>query len=45
MTLEDLDTDLLSLDRCNHPPLCARIRLPRQNGLMLETTVAIVEKD
>jgi tRNA(fMet)-specific endonuclease VapC len=44
MTLYVLDTDLLSLYQRNHPQVCARIRLARQNGLILKTTVVIVEE-
>jgi hypothetical protein len=32
MTLYVLDTDLLSLYQRNHPQVCTRIRLARQNG-------------
>jgi tRNA(fMet)-specific endonuclease VapC len=44
MTLYVLDTDLLSLYQRNHPHVCARIRLARQNGLILKTTVVTVEE-
>jgi tRNA(fMet)-specific endonuclease VapC len=44
MTLYVLDTDLLSLYQRNHPQVCARIRLARQNGLILKTTVVTVEE-
>ncbi len=44
MTLYVLDTDLLSLYQRNHPQVCARIRLARQNGLTIKTTVVTVEE-
>jgi tRNA(fMet)-specific endonuclease VapC len=44
MTLYVLDTDLLSLYQRNHPQVCDRIRLARQNGLILKTTVVTVEE-
>jgi tRNA(fMet)-specific endonuclease VapC len=44
MTLYVLDTDLLSLYQRNHPQVCARIRLARQNALILKTTVVTVEE-
>jgi tRNA(fMet)-specific endonuclease VapC len=44
MTLYVLDTDLLSLYQRNHPQVCDRIRLARQNGLTLKTTVVTVEE-
>jgi tRNA(fMet)-specific endonuclease VapC len=44
MTVYVLDTDLLSLYQRNHPQVSARIRLARQNGLRLTTTVITVEE-
>ena len=44
MTLYVLDTDLLSLYQRNHPQVCNRIRLARQNGQILKTTVVTVEE-
>jgi tRNA(fMet)-specific endonuclease VapC len=44
MTVYVLDTDLLSLYQRNHPQVSAHIRLARQNGLRLTTTVVTVEE-
>jgi tRNA(fMet)-specific endonuclease VapC len=44
MTLYVLDTDLLSLYQRNHPQVCNRILLARQNGLTIKTTVVTVEE-
>lgn len=44
MTVYVLDTDLLSLYQRNHPQVCNRILLARQNGLTLKTTVVTVEE-
>jgi tRNA(fMet)-specific endonuclease VapC len=44
MTLYVIDTDLLSLYQRNHPQVSDRIRLARQNGIMLTTTVVTVEE-
>jgi tRNA(fMet)-specific endonuclease VapC len=44
MTVYVLDTDMLSLYQRNHPQVGDRIRLARQNGLMLQTTVVTVEE-
>lgn len=44
MNLHFLDTDLLSLYQRNHPQVCNRIRLARQNGQILKTTVVTVEE-
>jgi hypothetical protein len=37
MTLYIIDTDILSLDRRNHPQVSAQIRLARQNASTLAT--------
>ena len=39
-----IDTDSLSLYQRNHPQVSAQIRLARQNGLRLTTTVITVEE-
>jgi tRNA(fMet)-specific endonuclease VapC len=44
MTVYIIDTDLLSLYQRNHPQVSTRIRLARQNGLRLTTTVVTVEE-
>jgi tRNA(fMet)-specific endonuclease VapC len=44
MTLYVIDTDLLSLYQRNHPQVSDRVRLARQNGIMLTTTVVTVEE-
>jgi tRNA(fMet)-specific endonuclease VapC len=44
MTLYVVDTDILSLYQRNHPQVCTRIRLARQNNLIIKTTVITVEE-
>lgn len=44
MTLYVVDTDILSLYQRNHPQVCTRIRLGRQNNLIIKTTVITVEE-
>jgi tRNA(fMet)-specific endonuclease VapC len=44
MTLYIVDTDILSLYQRNHPQVCSRIRLVRQNNLVIKTTVITVEE-
>jgi tRNA(fMet)-specific endonuclease VapC len=44
MTLYVVDTDILSLYQRNHPQVCIRIRLARQNSLIIKTTVITVEE-
>ena len=44
MTLYVLDTDHLSLYQRNHPQVCDQIRVARQNGTILKTTVVTVEE-
>ncbi len=44
MTVYVIDTDLLSLYQRNHPQVLARIRLTRQSGMRLTTTVITVEE-
>jgi tRNA(fMet)-specific endonuclease VapC len=44
MTVYVIDTDLLSLYQRNHPQVSAQVRLARQNGLRLTTTVVTVEE-
>jgi tRNA(fMet)-specific endonuclease VapC len=44
MTLSVVDTDILSLYQRNHPQVCTRIRLARQNNLTIKTTVITVEE-
>jgi tRNA(fMet)-specific endonuclease VapC len=44
MTLYVMDTDVLSLYQRNHPQVSAQIRLARQNGMNLTTTVVTVEE-
>jgi predicted nucleic acid-binding protein len=44
MTLYVVDTDILSLYQRNHPQVCTRIRLARQNNLVIKTTVITVEE-
>jgi tRNA(fMet)-specific endonuclease VapC len=44
MTLYVVDTDILSLYQRNHLQVCARIRLARQNNLIIKTTVITVEE-
>jgi tRNA(fMet)-specific endonuclease VapC len=44
MTIYVIDTDLLSLYQRNHPQVSAKVRLARQNGLGLTTTVVTVEE-
>jgi tRNA(fMet)-specific endonuclease VapC len=44
MTLYVVDTDILSLYQRNHPQVCSRIRLGRQNNLSIKTTVITVEE-
>lgn len=44
MTLYVIDTDILSLYQRNHPQVSARIRLARQNRMILTTTVVTVEE-
>jgi tRNA(fMet)-specific endonuclease VapC len=39
-----MDTDILSLYQRNHPQVSAQIRLARQNGMNLTTTVVTVEE-
>jgi tRNA(fMet)-specific endonuclease VapC len=39
MTLYVVDTDILSLYQRNHLQVCTRIRLGRQNNLIIKTTV------
>ena len=44
MTVYVIDTDILSLYQRNHPQVSAQIRLARQNGLALTTTIVTVEE-
>jgi tRNA(fMet)-specific endonuclease VapC len=44
MTLYVVDTDILSLYQRNNPQVCTRIRLARQNNLIIKTTVITVEE-
>lgn len=44
MTLYVVDTDILSLYQRTHPQVCTRIRLVRQNNLIIKTTVITVEE-
>jgi tRNA(fMet)-specific endonuclease VapC len=44
MTLYVIDTDLLSLYQRNHPQVSDRIRLARQNEIVITTTVVTVEE-
>ena len=44
MTVYVIDTDILSLYQRNHPQVSAQIRLARQNGLTLTTTIVTVEE-
>ena len=44
MTLYVVDTDILSLYQRNHPQVCTRIRLGRQNNLIIKTTVITAEE-
>jgi tRNA(fMet)-specific endonuclease VapC len=44
MTVYVVDTDILSLYQRNHPQVCTRIRLARQNNLIIKTTVITVEE-
>jgi tRNA(fMet)-specific endonuclease VapC len=44
MTLYVVDTDILSLYQRNQPQVCTRIRLGRQNNLIIKTTVVTVEE-
>ncbi|WP_310483549.1 type II toxin-antitoxin system VapC family toxin [Chamaesiphon sp. VAR_48_metabat_403] len=44
MTVYVIDTDLLSLYQRNHPQVSAQIRLARQNGMTLTTTIVTVEE-
>jgi tRNA(fMet)-specific endonuclease VapC len=44
MTLYVVDTDILSLYQRNHPQVCTRIRLARQNNIAIKTTVITVEE-
>jgi tRNA(fMet)-specific endonuclease VapC len=44
MTLYVVDTDILSLYQRNYPQVCTRIRLARQNNLIIKTTVITVEE-
>jgi tRNA(fMet)-specific endonuclease VapC len=44
MTLYVVDTDILSLYQRNHPQVCNRIRLARQNNLTIKTTVITLEE-
>ena len=44
MNLHVVDTDILSLYQRNHPQVCTRIRLGRQNNLIIKTTVITAEE-
>jgi tRNA(fMet)-specific endonuclease VapC len=44
MTSYVVDTDILSLYQRNHSQVCTRIRLARQNNLIIKTTVITVEE-
>jgi tRNA(fMet)-specific endonuclease VapC len=44
MTLYVVDTDILSLYQRNHPQVCSRIRIGRQNNLIITTTVVTLEE-
>jgi tRNA(fMet)-specific endonuclease VapC len=44
MTLYVVDTGILSLYQRNHSQVCTRIRLARQNNLIIKTTVITVEE-
>jgi tRNA(fMet)-specific endonuclease VapC len=44
MTLYVMDTDILSLYQRNHPQVCDRIGLARQNSMTLTTTIVTVEE-
>jgi tRNA(fMet)-specific endonuclease VapC len=44
MTLYVVDTDILSLYQRNHLQVCTRIRLGRQNNLIIKTTVIKAEE-
>jgi tRNA(fMet)-specific endonuclease VapC len=44
MNLYVVDTDILSLYQRNHPQVCTRIRIARQNNLIIKTTVITVEE-
>lgn len=44
MTVYVIDTDILSLYQRNHPQVSAQIRLARQNGMTLTTTIVTVEE-
>jgi tRNA(fMet)-specific endonuclease VapC len=44
MVLYVLDTDHLSLYQRSHPQVCDRIRVARQDGTVLKTTVVTVEE-
>ncbi len=42
MTLYVFDTDILSLYQRNHPQVCTRVRIARQNNLIIKTTVVLL---
>ena len=44
MNLHVVDTDILSLYQRNHPQVCTRFRLGRQNNLIIKTTVITAEE-
>jgi tRNA(fMet)-specific endonuclease VapC len=44
MTLYVVDTDILSLYQRNHPQVCTRIQVARQNNLIIKTTLITVEE-
>ncbi|WP_310488388.1 type II toxin-antitoxin system VapC family toxin [Chamaesiphon sp. VAR_69_metabat_338] len=44
MNLYVVDTDILSLYQRNHSQVCTRIRIARQNNLIIKTTVITVEE-
>jgi tRNA(fMet)-specific endonuclease VapC len=44
VTFYVMDTDHLSLYQRNHPQVCDRIRIARQSGIVLKTTVVTVEE-